>query len=100
MLSFHPAVKKGLGLNPASLAKLVTLQGPLHDPHVGIDMAGTAREAATIGAAVATAGLTLLGSRLIASSDDTQVCRRAAAGSASASGAAPPRKSVSSSSRR
>ncbi|HEY6510333.1 MAG TPA: AsmA family protein, partial [Burkholderiaceae bacterium] len=60
-LSFRPAVKKGIGLDSANLASLVMLEGPLHDPKIRIDMKGTAREAATIGAAVATAGLTLVG---------------------------------------
>ena len=78
-LTFRPAVKKGLGLDPASLANLVMLEGPLHDPKIGIDMKGTAREAASIGAAVATAGLTLVGRRLLAGSDDTHVCQRAMA---------------------
>jgi uncharacterized protein involved in outer membrane biogenesis len=76
-LSFRPGVKKGIGLDPASLASLVMLQGPLHDPQIGIDMKGTAREAATIGAAVATAGLTLVGKRLLSAPADTQVCRQA-----------------------
>ena len=78
-LSFRPAVKKGIGLDPASLASLVMLEGPLHDPQIGIDMKGTAREAASIGAAVATAGLTLVGKRLLSSPQDTRVCERAMA---------------------
>ena len=78
-LTFRPAVKKGLGLDPASLANLVMLEGPLHDPKIGIDMKGTAREAANIGAAVATAGLTLVGKRLLAGSEDTRVCQHAMA---------------------
>jgi hypothetical protein len=78
-LSFRPTVKKGIGLDPASLASLVMLEGPLHDPQIGIDMKGTAREAATIGAAVATAGLTLVGKRLLSSPQDTRVCERAMA---------------------
>jgi uncharacterized protein involved in outer membrane biogenesis len=76
-LTFRPAVKKGLGLDPASLANLVMLDGPLHDPKIGIDMKGTAREAATIGAAVATAGLTLVGKRLLSGPAETQTCRQA-----------------------
>ena len=76
-LTFRPAVKKGLGLDPASLANLVMLEGPLHDPSIGIDMKGTAREAATIGAAVATAGLTLVGKRLLSGPAETQTCKQA-----------------------
>jgi hypothetical protein len=78
-LSFRPTVKKGIGLDPASLASLVMLEGPLHDPQIGIDMKGTAREAASIGAAVATAGLTLVGKRLLSSPQDTRVCEHAMA---------------------
>ena len=76
-LNFQPVVKKGLGLDSANLANLVMLEGPLHDPKVRIDMKGTAREAASLGAAVATAGLTLVGKRLISGPEDTQVCKRA-----------------------
>ena len=76
-LTFRPAVKKGLGLDPASLAGLVMLEGPLHDPSIGIDMKGTAREAATVGAAVATAGLTLVGKRLLSGPAETQTCKQA-----------------------
>ncbi|HET7526730.1 MAG TPA: AsmA-like C-terminal region-containing protein, partial [Burkholderiaceae bacterium] len=77
-LNFQPVVKKGLGLDSsANLAKLVMLEGPLHDPRIGIDVKGTAREAASLGAAVATAGLTLVGKRLLSGPEDTQVCKRA-----------------------
>ncbi len=81
-LSFRPAAKKGLGLDPANLASMAVLEGPLHDPKLAIDMKGTAREAATIGAAVATAGLTLVGKRLLSGPAETQVCRQAMAGAA------------------
>jgi uncharacterized protein involved in outer membrane biogenesis len=78
-LAFHPVVKKGLGLNPSSIASLVMLKGPLQKPEIGIDMAGTAREAATIGGAVATSGLSLLATRALQRPDQRQLCRRAAA---------------------
>ncbi|HSW23043.1 MAG TPA: AsmA-like C-terminal region-containing protein, partial [Burkholderiaceae bacterium] len=81
-LTFRPAAKKGLGLDPANLASMAMLEGPLHDPRVAIDVKGTAREAASIGAAVATAGLTLVGKRLLSGPADTQVCRHAMAGAA------------------
>ena len=76
-LSFYPIAKKGLGLDSSTLAKLVRVDGPLHDPQIGIDMVGTAREAATIGAAVATAGLTIVGKRMLRGDADTQVCKHA-----------------------
>jgi hypothetical protein len=53
------------------------VEGPLHDPKIAVDVKGTAREAANIGAAVATGGLTLLGERLLSGPADTQVCRHA-----------------------
>ena len=34
-LTFRPAAKKGLGLDPANLASMAMLEGPLHDPKVG-----------------------------------------------------------------
>ena len=77
-LSFKPSVKSGIGLNRASLARLVMVEGPLREPHVGVDMGGAVAEAANIGAAVATGGLTLLGKRVLAQPEDTQVCRHAA----------------------
>lgn len=76
-LSFRPTVKKGLGLDSTNLANLVMVQGPLQDPEIRLDMKGTAREAVNVGAAVATAGLTLVGKRLLAQPEDTQACRRA-----------------------
>ena len=79
-LGFHPVAKKGIGLDSANLAKLVRLEGPLQDPKIAIDMAGTAREAANIGAAVATAGLSLVGKRLLSAPEDTHVCQRALGG--------------------
>lgn len=77
-LSFEPTPKKGLGLDSSNLAKLVMVEGPLQSPRIGVDMKGTAKEAANIGAAVATAGLTLVGKRLLAKPEDTQACKRAA----------------------
>ena len=79
-LTFEPIAKKGLGLDSSNLAKLVVLQGPLQDPQIGIDVKGTAREAASLGAAVATGGLTLVGKRLLTKPEDVQVCKRAIQG--------------------
>jgi hypothetical protein len=76
-LSFRPIVKKGLGLDSTNLANLVMVEGPLQDPEIHLDMKGTALEAVSIGAAVASAGLTVVGKRLLTQPEDTQVCRRA-----------------------
>ncbi len=79
-LKFRPATKKGLGLSAAALSQLVMLEGPLRKPSIGIDLAGTARSAASIGAAVATGGLSLLARRFVGNtSQDTRACEFAAA---------------------
>jgi hypothetical protein len=78
-LRFRPIVKKGVGLSTANLAQLVKVEGPLHNPHVDVDLTGTTRQAASTGVAVATGGLSILAHRLLRSPEDTQACRRAAA---------------------
>jgi hypothetical protein len=79
-LVFQPQAKEGLGLNQASLAQLVMLKGPLLDPEIGIDAKGVAREAAALGAAVATGGLSLLAGRMLGDRARADACRTAAAG--------------------
>lgn len=76
-LAFRPTPKKGVGLNPASLAQFVKLQGPIAAPEYAIDVAGSARGAVSIGAAVATGGLTLLGERALHRAVDPNPCQTA-----------------------
>lgn len=76
-LSFHPAAKKGVGLNPAQLAQFVKLQGPVTAPKLAVDLAGSARGALTIGAAVSTGGLSLLAERLLKERSDPHPCQAA-----------------------
>jgi AsmA family protein len=76
-LEFRPRVKKGLGLNPASLAELMVMSGPLQDPQVGVDVKGAALGAADVGVAVATGGVSLLVSRAL-KSKDAPACGQAA----------------------
>jgi hypothetical protein len=79
-LEFRPEVKKGLGLNPTSLAQLMMLSGPLQDPQVGVDVKGAARSATTVGVAVATGGLSLLAPTVLnmAKGTEATACGRAA----------------------
>lgn len=93
VLAFSPQVKKGLGLNQSSLAHLVMLKGPLHNPEIVIDPKGTVFEMANIGVAVATGGASLLASRLLSEWENTSSCRTAVSG-APAKASQPARKKV------
>lgn len=65
-LAVKPEAKQGLGLNLGStLAGLVRVQGTLAAPAVGIDQMGAAKTAASIGAALATGGLSMVGQALL-----------------------------------
>ncbi len=88
-LEFKPRVKKGLGLNPANLADLMVMSGPLQDPQVGVDVKGAARGAADVGVAVATSGVSLLVTRAVTAAD-APACGQAATESAPAPTAAKP----------
>ncbi|MDM0116540.1 AsmA family protein [Variovorax sp. J22R133] len=88
-LAMRPTVKKGTGLDPSSFAGLVKVVGTLSHPTVEVNMAGTAREAASISAAVATGGATLLGQRLLGKVTDPHPCDSAYNGSASTSAESP-----------
>lgn len=59
-LAIHPEPREGLGISVGSLASMVRVRGPLRDPKMVIDPAGTARTAVTIGTAVLTAGASLV----------------------------------------
>lgn len=55
-----PTARKGLGISPADLAKFVRLGGSLSDPQPVADPQGILKSGATIGAAIATGGVSLL----------------------------------------
>jgi hypothetical protein len=64
-LAFHPQLREGLGISlQTTLAEMVRVQGTLTHPVIGMDAAGSARTALNIGAAVLTAGGTLVASTL------------------------------------
>lgn len=87
-LGMQPTVKKGTGLDPSAFAGVVKIAGPLAAPQVQVNLTGTAREAVTIGAAVATGGATLIGERLLGKVTDPKPCESAYSGSAKTSTAA------------
>lgn len=89
-LGMRPTVKKGTGLDPTAFAGVVKVAGPLAAPQVQVNLAGTAREAVNIGAAVATGGATLIGERLLGKVIDAHPCESAYSGSAKTSGAGAP----------
>jgi len=60
-LAIRPNVKEGIGIGAGALSELVRVTGTLSDPSVGIDTLGSARAALSVGGAILTAGLSLLG---------------------------------------
>ena len=59
-LNVRPKVSAGIGVGIGNLVQAVKISGPLSDPGVGIDAAGAAKTIGTIGAAIATGGLSIL----------------------------------------
>ena len=88
-MAIRPTIKEGLGLGAANLAQLVKLTGSLSNPRIGVDLKGAARQGLSIGAAVATGGLSLLGERLLKERADPHPCVAAMGGKAPA--AEPPK---------
>jgi hypothetical protein len=89
----RPAVKQGLGVGAANLAQLVKLRGSLSQPVIAADLQGATREAASIGAAVATGGLSLIGERMLKEKRDPHPCVTALGGGGR-SGEAEPKQSA------
>ena len=78
-LGIRPRARQGVGLSLSSpLAGMTRLRGTFSNPSIGIDEGGTLRTAATVGAAAATGGLSLLGELLIDKvTKDEDPCRTA-----------------------
>jgi hypothetical protein len=76
-LSIKPQVRKGISLNIDQFASLVHFRGPFSAPTVGVDAMATAETAATLGAAIATGGTSLLGQVLLksATADSAAPCQ-------------------------
>jgi AsmA family protein len=93
-LSIKPQLRKGITLNIDQFASLVRFHGSFNAPTVGIDAKASAETVATLGAAIATGGTSLLGQVLFksATADTGAPCQIALgrAGSATEPGAAAP----------
>lgn len=88
-LAVRPSARQGIDLGMGQLAGLVRVGGTLGSPAIGVDAAGSARMAATVGAAIFTAGLSLLGQTLLnEAGKDPNPCQTALGKTAPASGAA------------
>jgi len=79
-LAIRPSVRKGLGLQPGNFADVVKIGGTLAHPAVQVDVLGTAREAASLSAAVASSGVSLLAERLLKQSNHPHPCQAALGG--------------------
>jgi hypothetical protein len=67
--------RQGLGLGTGKLTNMYKIQGPLAAPSVGLSSKGALRTGISTGAAVGTAGMSLLVERLVI--DDRHPCRTA-----------------------
>jgi AsmA family protein len=65
-MGFQPKVRKGITLPVPNFAELVRLSGPFRAPQVKVDAAGSVAAIASIGAAIGTGGLSLVGQTLFA----------------------------------
>ncbi len=65
-LSIKPQIRQGIKLDISQFASLVHFYGPFSAPTVGVDTVASAKVVATIGAAAATGGMSLLGQELLA----------------------------------
>lgn len=66
-MSVKPQIRKGIPINIDSIASLVRFHGPFIAPTVGVDAMASAATVATIGAALSTGGMSLLGQSLLSS---------------------------------
>ncbi len=63
--AFAPKVRKGIPIDIPNLAQLVRFSGPFASPQVRVDAAASAAAIASIGAAVGTSGLSMIGQSLL-----------------------------------
>lgn len=91
-LAVRPRVKEGISVG--SLAQLVRVTGTLAEPAVGIDGAGSARAALSVGGAFLTSGLSLIGeffySKMTADPHPCQTALAAPAAAKTTANAPPP----------
>lgn len=78
-LSVRPQATGGIGVGLGMLAQAVRVQGPLAAPSIGVDKAGAVKTLGTLGAALATGGLSALAQgakgRVDAGGDPCQTAR-------------------------
>jgi hypothetical protein len=80
-LAIRPTINEGIGIGPGQLAEIVRLTGPINAPGIRLDTVGALRAAASVGGAVATGGLSLLGEAILRrGASDPAPCRTALAG--------------------
>lgn len=78
--SVKPQPKKGIGISAGGLAGLVRLQGPLSNPKPKLDELGVAKQAVSIGLALSTGGMSMLGETLFnMATADSSPCKTALA---------------------
>jgi uncharacterized protein involved in outer membrane biogenesis len=78
-LGIRPSAREGVGLSlTGPLAGMTRIRGTITHPSVSIDPAGSLRTAASVGAAMATGGLSILGEKLVDKFEaDSDPCRTA-----------------------
>ena len=87
-LGFRTRAKEGIGIGAVNLAELVKVSGPLSNPSVGADTIESAKKALTVGGALATGGLSLIGQTFLKrSTADPHPCQTALTGRSSKSAA-------------
>lgn len=68
-LAFTPKARKGISIDFASFSDLVRLSGPFAAPHLAVDVAGSAKVIASVGAAIGTSGISAVGQALLTWAD-------------------------------
>jgi hypothetical protein len=63
-VGINPKARAGVGIDVASLAKFIAIQGDLSAPSIGVSGTGTAKSLLSIGAAISTGGLSLLATKI------------------------------------
>jgi uncharacterized protein involved in outer membrane biogenesis len=90
-LAVRPNVKEGIGIGAGALSELVRVTGTLSDPSIGIDTLGSARAALSVGGAILTGGLSLLGEAAFSKvTADQHPCQTALAAGGAPAKAPPP----------
>ena len=87
-LGFRTRAKEGIGIGAVNLAELVKVSGPLSNPTVGADTIESAKKALSLGGALATGGLSLIGQTFLKrTTADPNPCQTALSGRRSESSA-------------